>query len=96
MNVCCANGWRAHGQSPSESRILGVDRRSRGLVSRSVSEAQRGRCAFQVRVVVTPRGWLKKIKVTTYIIKGVPFLLGSSLLRTPQLNMPAGKQSWDG
>ena len=36
--VSCASGWRAHGQSPSGAKILGVDLRSRGLVSRSVGE----------------------------------------------------------
>jgi len=33
------SGWRAHGQSPSGEKILSVDHRSRGLVSRSVGEA---------------------------------------------------------
>jgi len=71
--VSSASGWLAHGQSPSGAKILGVDRRSRGLTSRSVGEAQRGRCVLQVRVIVTPRVWLKRIELTIYITKGAPF-----------------------
>ena len=82
--VSCASGWRAHGQSPSGAKILGVDRQSRGLVSRSIVEAQQGRCALQVGVIVTPRVRLKRIEVTTYITKGAPFFSGSPLLGTPQ------------
>jgi len=51
--LSCASGWK--GQSPSGAKILVVDRWSRGFVSRSVGEAQRGRCTLQVGVIVTPR-----------------------------------------
>jgi len=94
--VSCAGGWIAHGQSLSGTKILGVDRCSRGLVSWSVSEAQRERCALQVGVIVTPRVWLKRIEVTTYITKGASFFSGSPLLRTLQLSVLTGEQSWDG
>jgi len=42
---------------------------------------------------VTPRVWLKRIEVTTYITKGAPFFSGNPLLRTPQLSVLAGEQS---
>ena len=38
-----------------------MDRRLRGLVNQSVSEAQRGCCALQVGVIVAPRLWLNMI-----------------------------------
>ena len=91
----CDRELRQWMESPSGAKILGVDRRSRGLVSRSDSEAQRGRCALQVGVIVTPRVCLKAIEVTTYITKGVPFFSGSLLLRTLQLSVLTGEQSWD-
>ena len=34
--------------------------------------------------------------MTTYITKGAPFFSGSPLLRTLQLSVLAGEQSWDG
>jgi len=46
-------------------------------------------------VIVTPRVWLKRIEVTTYITKGAPFFSGSLLLRTLQLSVFTGEQSWD-
>jgi len=93
--MSCASGWRAHEQSPSGAKILDVDRRPRGLVSRSVGQIQRGHCAFQVGVIVIPWVWLRRIEVTTFITKGAPFLSGSSLLRTPQLSVLAREQPWD-
>jgi len=84
---------RAHGQSPSDVKILGVDCRSRGLVSRSIIEVQLGHSALQVGVIVTPRVGVKRIEVTTYITKGTPFFSENSLLSTPQLSVLAGEQS---
>jgi len=50
-----------------------LDRQSRGCVSRSVREVQRGHCALQVRVIVTPRVQLKRIGMTIYISKDESF-----------------------
>ena len=94
--VSCASGWRAHRQWPSGPKILGVDRRLRGLVSRLVSEAHWGRCALQVGVIVAPRMWPKRIEMTTCTIKGAPFFSGSPLLKNPRLSVLVGEQSWDG
>jgi len=44
---------------------------------------------------VTPRVWLNRIEVTTYITKVALFFSGSPLVRTPQLSVLAGEQSWD-
>ena len=74
-------GWRAHGQSPSGAKILVMDSKSRGLISRSVSEAQRERCALQVGVIVIPRVWFKRIEVTSYLTKAAPFFPGGPLVK---------------
>ena len=93
MIVNYASGWRAYGHSHSEAKILGMDHQSRGLVSRSVTEAQRERLALQVGVIVTPQVWLKRIEVTTYATKGAPSFSENPLLRIPQLSVFAGEQS---
>ena len=96
MIVNCASRWRAHGQSPSGARRLGVNCWLRRLVSRLVSEAQRGPSALPVMVTVIPRMWLKKIEVIAYITKSASFFSGSPLLRTKQLSALDEEQSWDG
>jgi len=73
-----------------------MDRRSRELVSGSVTKIWRGRCVLQVGVNVVPRLWLKKIERTTYITEGVPSFLESPLLRTLQLSMLAMDKSYGG
>jgi len=40
---------------------IGMVHGSRGCVSQSVSEAQWGRCALQVVVIITRRVWPKRI-----------------------------------
>jgi len=47
-----------------------MNRRSKEIISQSVSETKRGRYALQVGVIVSPQVWLKRIKVTAYITKG--------------------------
>ena len=72
-----------------------MDRRSRKPISQSVSEAQQGRYAAQVGVNITPRVWLKRIEVTTYVTKSAPFFFRSPLLRTLQLSILVMEKSWD-
>jgi len=51
---------------------------------------------FQVRVIVIPRAWLKRFKVTTYITKVAPSFLGTPFMRTSQLSVLAMEKSYDG
>jgi len=51
---------------------------------------------LQVGVIVTPECGLKRIEVTTYITKGTPLFSKIPLLKTPQLSVLAGEQSWGG
>jgi len=67
-----------------------VDRQSRGLVSRSVSEVQRGRCALQVRVIVIPRVWLKHDRSDYFYHQRCTFLFGKPTLE----NSTVKRASW--
>ena len=53
--------------------------RSKGLISRSVSKAQRGCCVLQVGVNVTPQVWLKRYWSDTYITKNTHSFLEPNL-----------------
>ena len=50
----------------------------------------------KARGTVTPRVWFKKNQSDYLYHQSAPFFSESPLLRTPQLSMLAGEQSWDG
>ena len=75
--VSCASGCESLGSHLVRQRHWDVECQSIGLVSQSACEAQRGRCALQVGVIVTPRVRLKRIRATTYITKGALSFLGA-------------------
>ena len=72
--MCCANGQESPSELPSGIKILGW--MGGRLVSFSISEAQRERCAPQVGVNVKPWLWFKRIEVTTYITKSASSISG--------------------
>ena len=69
------------GSQPSRAKILVADRWSRGLINQSISKAQRGRCALQVGVIVTPRVWLKKDRTDYLYHQRCTFLFGKPTLK---------------
>jgi len=75
------------------SHLVGQWHWARLLAIRQHKSVRRGCCALQMEVNVTTQVWFQEFEVTTYIIKGALFILGSPLLRTLPLNMPIVEKS---